>query len=128
MADRQKVELEYLLKTSPKILYNMISTPSGLSEWFADDVNIRGNTMTFFWDGTEEKAKVLTKVKDQFIKFRWDYDEGEDVYFELRIKIDAITREVALIVTDFPEEGDDESDVADLWESQVDDLRRVLGA
>jgi uncharacterized protein YndB with AHSA1/START domain len=128
MSDRQKVELEYLLKTSPKILYNMISTPSGLSEWFADNVNIRGNTMTFFWDGSEEKAKVLSKVKDQFIRFQWDYDEGEDVFFELRIKIDPITREVALIVTDFPEEGDDEDSVSGLWDSQVEDLRRVLGA
>lgn len=128
MADRQKVELEYLLKTSPKILYNMISTPSGLSEWFADNVNVRDNTMTFFWEGSEEKAKILAKVKDQFIRFQWVYDEGEDVYFELRIKIDAITREVALIVTDFPEEGDDEESVSGLWESQVDDLRRVLGA
>lgn len=128
MSERQKVELEYLLKTSPKILYNMISTPSGLSEWFADNVNIRDNTMTFFWEGSEEKAKVLAKVKDQFIRFQWDYDEGEDVYFELRIKIDAITREVALIVTDFPEAGDDEESVSGLWESQVDDLRRVLGA
>lgn len=128
MADRQKVELEYLLKTSPKILYNMISTPSGLSEWFADNVNVRDNTMTFFWEGSEEKAKVLSKVKDQFIRFQWEYDEGEEVYFELRIKIDAITREVALIVTDFPEEGDDEDSVSGLWESQVDDLRRVLGA
>ncbi len=128
MSERQKVELEYLLKTSPKILYTMISTPSGLSEWFADNVNIRDNVMTFFWDGSEEKAKVLSKVKDQFIRFQWEYDEGEDVYFELRIKIDAITREVALIVTDFPEAGDDEDSVSGLWESQVDDLRRVLGA
>jgi len=128
MSERQKVELEYLLKASPKILYNMISTPSGLSEWFADNVNIRDNTMTFFWEGSEEKAKILSKVKDQFIRFQWEYDEGEDVYFELRIKIDAITREVALIVTDFPEAGDDEDSVSGLWESQVDDLRRVLGA
>jgi len=128
MSDRQKVELEYILKTSPKILYNMISTPSGLSEWFADDVNIRGNTMTFFWEGSEEKAEMLSKVKDQYVKYQWEKDKGENVFFELRIKIDAITREVALIITDFPEEGDDEDDVADLWESQVEDLRRVLGA
>ncbi|MFT4772429.1 MAG: hypothetical protein ACJAZC_000265 [Cryomorphaceae bacterium] len=128
MSERQKVEFEYLLKTSPKILYTMISTPSGLSEWFADNVNVRDDTMTFFWEGSEEKAKVLSKVKDQFIRFQWEYDEGQDVFFELRITIDAITREVALIVTDFPEVGDDEDSVSGLWESQVDDLRRVLGA
>ena len=128
MSDRKKVELEYLLKTSPKILYNMISTPSGLSEWFADDVNVRGEVLTFFWDGSEEKAKVLAKVKDQFIRFQWDYDEGEDVFFEFRIKIDPITREVALIITDFVDDDDDEDSATGLWESQVDDLRRVLGA
>ena len=127
MSDRNKIEIEYLLKTSPKILYNMISTPSGLSDWFADNVNVRDEVYTFFWDGSEESAKVLSKVKDQSIRFQWDYDEGEDVYFEFRIKIDSITREVALIITDFPDAGDDESN-RNLWESQLDDLKRVLGA
>lgn len=127
MSDRNKIEIEYILKTSPKILYNMISTPSGLSEWFADDVNIRGNVLTFFWDGSEEKAKILNKVKDQFIRFQWDYDEGEEAYFEFRIKIDALTREVALIITDYVEE-DEEDSARSLWESQLEDLRRVLGA
>jgi uncharacterized protein YndB with AHSA1/START domain len=127
MSDKKKIELEYILKTSPRILYNMISTPSGLSEWFSDDVNIRGDEFTFFWDNSEEKAKLLQKVKDQMVRFQWDYDEGEDAYFEFRIKIDALTREVALIVTDFVDE-DEEDSAASLWESQVDDLRRVLGA
>ena len=127
MSDRNKIEIEYSLRTSPKILYNMISTPSGLSEWFADDVNIRGKELTFFWDGSEEKAVILSKVKDQFIRFQWDYDEGEDAYFEFRIKIDALTRDVALMVTDFVEE-DEEDSARSLWESQLEDLRRVLGA
>lgn len=127
MSDRNIIEIEFLLKTSPKILYNMISTPSGLSDWFADNVNVRDDVFTFFWDGSEESAKLLSKTKDQAIRFQWVDDEGEDVYFELRIKIDAITREVAIIVTDFPEEGDEES-TRNLWESQLEDLRRVLGA
>jgi len=127
MSERSKIEIEYLLRASPKILYNMISTPSGLSDWFADNVNVRDDVFTFFWDGSEESAKVLSRTKDQAIKFQWDYDEGEDVYFELRIKIDAITREVAIIVTDFPEDGDEES-TRNLWESQLEDLKRVLGA
>lgn len=127
MADRIKIEIEYLLKTSPKILYNMISTPSGLSEWFADDVNIREDILTFFWDGSEEKAKIITKSKDNYVKYQWDFDEGESMYFEFRIKIDAITREVALLVTDFVE-ADEEDSARSLWESQLEDLRRVLGA
>ncbi len=127
MSDRVKIELEYLLKTSPKILYNMISTPSGLSEWFADNVNVRDDVLTFFWDSSEEKARILSKNKGQSIRMQWDHDEGEDVYFEFYIKIDPLTRDVALIVTDFVDEGDEES-AENLWESQVDDLRRILGA
>lgn len=127
MAERVKLEIEFLLKTSPKILYNMISTPSGLSEWFADDVNIREDILTFFWDGSEEKAKIITKSKDNYVKYQWDFDEGNTMYFEFRIKIDAITREVALLVTDYVE-ADEEDSARSLWESQLEDLRRVLGA
>jgi uncharacterized protein YndB with AHSA1/START domain len=127
MSDRTKIEIEFPLHSSPKILYNMISTPSGLSEWFADDVNVRDNVLTFFWDGSEEKARIITKVKDQYVKYQWDFDEGESMYFEFRIKIDAITREVALMVTDFVEPDEEES-ARGLWESQLEDLRRVLGA
>lgn len=127
MSDRTKIEIEFPLHSSPKILYNMISTPSGLSEWFADDVNVRDNVLTFFWDGSEEKARIITKVKDQYVKYQWDFDEGESMFFEFRIKIDAITREVALMVTDFVE-ADEEESARGLWESQLEDLRRVLGA
>ncbi len=127
MSDKVKVEMEMLLNASPKSLYNMISTPAGLSEWFADDVNVRDKDFTFIWDGSEETARLLAKSKDTAVKFRWDYDEDEPYYFELRIKVDPITRETALIITDFAEEGDEDS-TRNLWESQVDDLRRVLGA
>lgn len=127
MSDRTKIEIEFPLQSSPKILYNMISTPSGLSEWFADDVNVRDNVLTFFWDGSEEKARIITKVKDQYVKYQWDFDEGESMYFEFRIKIDAITREVALMVVDFVD-ADEEDSARGLWESQLEDLKRVLGA
>lgn len=127
MSEKKKIELEFLLNASPKSLYSMISTPSGLSEWFADDVNVRDKHFTFIWDGSEEVAELLSKTKDQAVKFQWDYDEGEPYFFEFRIKVDPITREVALIVTDFIED-DDEDSTRNLWESQVDDLRRILGA
>ena len=129
MSDKIKYELEFMVKSSSKVLYNCISTPSGLSEWYADDVNIRNDIYTFFWDGSEESAKLLSKKSNDFIKFQWleAWEEGEDGFFEMRIKIDPLTKEVALIVTDF---GDDEDEVEEgklLWESQVDKLKRILG-
>lgn len=127
MSDKVKYELEIPIKTSTKVLYNMLSTPSGLSEWFADDVNIKGEVYTFLWDGSEESATLITKKNNEFIKFQWTDDEGEDYYFEMRIQIDALTKDVAIFITDFAEE-DEVEEASNLWINQINELRHVLGA
>jgi len=126
---KEKFELEFLVNASAKIIYQCLSTPSGLSEWFADDVNIRDDVFTFIWEGTEESAKILTRKKDEFVKYQWmeNFEAGEKTFFEIRIHIDALTKELALIVTDFAEPEDVE-DAKLLWESQIDALRHVLGS
>ena len=126
----KKYQLEFIINTSPKILYNFLVTPSGISEWFSDDVNIRNDIYTFFWDGEQTKAKLITKRKEEYAKFQWvDEDnnaENEDVFFEFRIEVDNLTNETALLVTDFAEE--DELDSAEkLWESQIAELKHILG-
>ncbi len=129
MTEKVKFELAYLLKTSPKILENMISTPSGLSEWFANDVNIKEDIYTFFWDGSEEKARLLSGKAVGKTKFQWinDEEDGLDCYFEMSINIDPLTKSVVMHVTDFA--YDDEIEEAQmLWEQQINDLKRVLGA
>lgn len=122
-------ELEFLLKTSPKVLENMLSTPSGLSEWFADDVNIKGDIFTFFWDGSQEEARILTKKLNGKVKFQWlsDEEDGNDVYFEIRYEVDPMTKAVILKIIDFAE-PDEIEEVQQLWEQQISDLKRVLGA
>lgn len=124
---RVKQELEYLINTSPKILYNCLSTPSGLSEWFCDDVNIsRDGKYTFFWDGSEEIANLVHKKNNESVRFQWEDDEGEDYYFEFTIRIDPMTKQVALIITDFIE--DDELDESKLlWDNQVAALKSTVG-
>jgi hypothetical protein len=128
MAEMEKFELEYLLKTSPKVLDGMISTPSGLSEWFADDVNIKDDIYTFFWDGSEEDARLITKKQGSRIRWTWleHEDEGLDTYFEVRYEVDPMTKSVILTVTDFAD-ADEMEEVRRLWESQIADLKRVLG-
>jgi len=127
--EMEKYELEFIVNASPKIIYNCISTPSGLSEWFSDDVNIKGDVFTFMWDGSEEQAKLLTKKRDEFVKFQWldQAEEGLKTFFELRIKIDPMTNERAIIVTDHAEEDELEEAKA-LWGSQIGALKHVLGA
>ena len=129
MNDKVKFELEFPIHSSPQLLYQYLSTPSGLSEWFADNVNSRGELFIFIWDDSEEKAKMLTKKSGERIKFKWMNDEDDDlnVFFEMRIEVDEITKDVSLMVTDFAEE--DEMDEAKmLWENQIADLKHVLGS
>ena len=128
--EKLKYELEFIINTSPKILYNFLVTPSGLSEWFSDDVNIRNDIYTFFWDGEQTKAKLLSKRKDEYAKFQWidedDVPEDEGTYFEFKIEVDHLTNETALLVSDFSES--DEMDSSEkLWESQISELKHILG-
>ncbi|MFC2148515.1 MAG: START-like domain-containing protein [Eudoraea sp.] len=126
MSDKIKFEIEFVIQSSPQLLYQYLSTPSGLSEWFADNVNSRGEIFNFMWDGSEEEAKLLKKKSDEFIKFTWSENE-DDSFFEMRIIVDEITKDVSLFITDFAEE--DEIDEAKmLWTNQVSDLKQVLGS
>jgi uncharacterized protein YndB with AHSA1/START domain len=129
MDDKIKIDIEFPIHASPQLLYQYISTPSGLSEWFSDNVNSRGELFTFIWDGSEEKAKLLNKKNGERVKFRWleDEEDGLTCYFEIRIQVDEITKDVSLMVTDFADE--DEVDEAKmLWTNQISSLKQVLGS
>ncbi|MGK0254266.1 MAG: hypothetical protein ACI9OE_001764 [Mariniflexile sp.] len=128
MEEKIKYEIEFTIQASPQLIYQYISTPSGLSEWFSDNVNSRGELFTFIWDDSEEQAKLLSKKVGERIKFRWITDE-EDLtsYFEIKIQVDEITKDVSLIVTDFAEEDEVEESKM-LWGNQISSLKQVLGS
>ncbi|MBT8262656.1 MAG: SRPBCC domain-containing protein [Bacteroidia bacterium] len=128
MEDKIKYEMEFPVHVSPSLLYQYISTPSGMSEWYADNVNSRGEYFTFIWEGSEEKAKLLGKKNGERIKFRWEEDVDTNYYFELRIQVDEITKDVSLMVTDF---ADDEEEVEEgklLWTNMISNLKHILGS
>lgn len=127
MEDKVKYEMEFPIKASPSLLYQYISTPSGMSEWYADNVNSRGQFFTFIWEGSEERAKLMGKKNGERIKFQWEDDVDTNYFFELRIQVDEITKDVSLMVTDFAE--DDEIDEGKmLWENMVSNLKHILGS
>ena len=129
MDSKIRYELEFPLNSSPQLLYQYISTPSGLQEWFADNVNSRGEFFTFIWNDTEENARLASKKSGEKVKFKWVDDNKKDTeyYFELRILEDEITKDVSLMVVDFAEEDEiDESKL--LWENQIYDLKHVIGS
>ena len=127
MSDKIKFELEIPIQASPQLLYQYISTASGLSEWFADNVNSRSELFTFIWDGSEEQAKLLTKKNGERVKFKWLESDEDQSYFEIRIQVDGITKDVSLMITDFAEEDEVEESKM-LWDNLVSDLKQVLGA
>ncbi|MDT0554534.1 START-like domain-containing protein [Patiriisocius hiemis] len=127
MEEKVKYEMEFPIQASPSLLYQYISTPSGMGEWYADNVNSRGEFFTFIWDGSEEKAKLLGKKSGERIKFRWMDDEDTNYYFELRIQVDEITKDVSLMITDYAEEDEVEEGKM-LWENMISELKQILGS
>ncbi len=120
-----KYELDYPVNASTKLLYTRLSTPSGLSEWFADDVHLRGKNFAFIWDGAEQEAKIVIKKVNEYIRYKW-LDDEEDTYFEFKITKEELTNSVSLVITDFADE-DELEDNKNLWDQQVNQLQRALG-
>jgi uncharacterized protein YndB with AHSA1/START domain len=129
MDSKIRYEIEFPINSSPQLLYQYISTPSGLSEWFADNVNSRGEFFTFIWNDSEEKARLASKKTDEKVKFKWvdDNNKDSDYYFELHIIVDEITKDVSLTVVDFAD-ADEVNEAKLLWENQISDLKHVIGS
>lgn len=124
---KMKFELEYTLNSSPKVLFSRLSTPEGLCEWFADNVTVDGDLFSFYWDKSVSKARLSALKENKLVRFEWvDRDEEEANFFEFRINIEELTGDVALIITDFAE-PEEKEDASSLWDSQITDLKRLLG-
>ena len=129
MDSKIRYEIEFQINSSPQLLYQYISTPSGLSEWFADNVNSRGEFFTFIWNDSEEKARLCSKKSGEKVRFKWVDDNNKDTefYFELHILVDEITKDVSLMVIDFAYTEEAE-EAKLLWENQISDLKHVIGS
>ena len=124
-----KFRLEYPTISSKTVLYNCLSTPSGLSEWFADNVDLKenGKIFVFHWDGAEQEAEVLSTKDKSHIKFKWLDVEDEEAYFEFKIEVDPMTNDTVLAITDFADDEEEQEEQTLLWDSQVKELLHVVG-
>ena len=124
---RSKFELEYSLNCSPKVLFSRLSTPEGLGEWFAEKVNVEGDLFSFYWNNTASKARLSALKDNKLVRFEWMGIKNEESnYFEFKINIEELTGDLALIVSDFAE-PEEKEDAIYLWDSQITDLKRMLG-
>ena len=122
-----KYELEYPIHSSINILFDRLSTLSGLSEWFADDVNVdRQGIYTFTWEGSEQQATLVSKKKNDHVRFKWLGSDQE--YFEFLIQVDELTNDISLIVTDYADDEEDKEDAVQLWDLQIDNLKKIIGS
>ena len=81
---------------------------------------------SFRWGKTEERtAELINSRTDSFVRFHWT-DEEPRTFFELKIYYIELTNDHTLEITDFAEEGE-EDDLTNLWDSQIEELRRVCG-
>jgi len=122
-----KFQLEYPLNsTSLNVLWNAIGTPLGLAEWFSDELSVTDNKFTFFWNQHEQSAILLGSKTNSFIQFQWEEEAETEYYFELKIVVLELTGELALVITDFAEPGEEEA-LKLVWDKQVEVLRRKTG-
>lgn len=122
----KKYTLEYIIRSSPLILYDFLTTATGLQQWFADEVDNEGNQFSFTWRGETENAELISTEDDDFIRYRWDWQEPDE-YFEFRIDKSEITNDTILYVSDFAEERDLDNSKR-LWDAQIHNLIKRIGA
>jgi uncharacterized protein YndB with AHSA1/START domain len=123
---KELFQIDYVLKNgSASLLWKMISTPSGLSEWFAENVEEKNKIFSFQWGNSIQNAKMLSITPGAAIRFHWE-EETDDSYFEFRFNHSELTRELVLSVIDFAEPSDKKSSI-DLWNSQIETLTRRSG-
>ncbi|MDD2303879.1 MAG: START-like domain-containing protein [Prolixibacteraceae bacterium] len=127
MAEKTQIQLEYTVNCSPKVLFNRLSTASGLTEWFADDVRVKGNMFTFIWGDTSQTAEKKLHRENKMVRFEWVGDDADELYFEFVINQDDLTNDVSLTITDFAEE-DEINETSNLWDTQVSKLKHLLGS
>ena len=126
MSEKKKFNIEYEIKSSPRILYGFLSEANGLTQWFADNVTVRDQVYTFTWDDEQQKAKLISIRENKLVRFKW-VDDDPQYFFEMEILQDELTNDVALSITDFAVE-DTIIERKQIWDNQVEYLISVLGA
>lgn len=124
---KKKYKVEYpLSNVSLSVLWSSISTIYGLSEWFADEVNIDDKVFIFEWDGFEQRAHIIHEKNNSSIRLQWEEDKGTDAYFEMRIVSSEFSNDLVLLITDYAEECDVDDSIL-LWNEQIETLKRIKG-
>jgi len=123
---RVQINLEFIFRASPTILYRFLTSPSTLIRWFCDEVDITGDVYTFVWEGSEEIAHLIDDIEDERLRFKWEDADDEEEYLEYRMRKSPVTGETVFEITDYCDE-DEVNDTRQLWEAQMKQLKQETG-
>ncbi len=124
--DRVKIDLEFIFRASPAMLYQFFTQPANLTRWFCDEVDIEKDVYTFYWEGAPEVAELVDDIEEERLRFAWEEADDDNEYFEYRMFKSPVTGETILEVTDYCDD-DEVGEIKQLWESQIQKLRRAIG-
>lgn len=130
---KNKFVSDYQINTSKKVIYPYLSTASGLSQWFADDVVINEDKVyNFIYDGEDHFAKPTIMRINHHVKFEFfdpqDEEGMEDdpSFIEFKLDENELTQTFYLRVIDYGDAYDNQEQ-KDIWEGLITNLREIIG-
>ena len=127
MSALEKFSLEFHIETTPRLLYTLISTPEGLTRWFAHTILLEEGIFLFKWEGNEQAVRLVQAKDHEFVIYQWLEDYHKDQLLELRIETDPETEGITLVISDVAEISDVDFSKR-LWNAQVGQLQRLFNA
>ena|ERR1039457_6681140 len=123
---RKKFTTEYIIRSSPSILFEFLTQPSNLAQWFSDYCDSQGDIFIFGWNGSFQRARQLEVVEDESVKYHWE-GENKNEFFTFRVYKSEISNDTILEITDFAEAKEIKEQTF-LWDKQVEGLKHAIGA
>lgn len=128
---KNKFVADYQINTSKKMLFPYLSTASGLSEWFADDVSINEDkNFIFRYDGEDHLAKIASIRANAHIKFEFvdpqNLDDRDHPYIEFKVEENELTQTLFLKVIDYSDAYDG-GELESIWEGLIGSLKEIIG-
>lgn len=129
---KNKFTTEFEINASNKMLFPYLTSPGGLSDWFADDVSLDGDkNYIFLWDGKTHKAKKITQKPNQYVKYEFfgkaTDDKKELPYIEFKLDVNDMTQTSFLRIIDYTD-FEDPKDMQELWNNLITKLKETVGA
>jgi uncharacterized protein YndB with AHSA1/START domain len=121
---------EYEFQASPKILFEYISTPVGLSQWFCDKASEGQNHhWNLVWDEIDHPALLTHNKPWKLIRFQFDSLETDDAadpaFLQFEIDKSELTRAAFLRITDYSAMNN-RQELKELWDNLIAGLKTVI--